>query len=58
MSRKTKSVKTRSRRNRSRTRSGGFWKVIQNAVVPFTLLAAQQSFRRKKSHDGRTRKRR
>lgn len=58
MSRRTKSVKTRSRRSRSRTRSGGFWKVIQNAVVPFTLLAAQQTFRRKKTHGGRTRKRR
>lgn len=58
MSRKTNSVKTRSRKTRSRSKSGGFWQVIQNAVVPFTLLAAQQTFRRKKTNGGRTKKRR
>lgn len=58
MPRKTKSSKQRTRGGRSRTRSGGFWDVIRNAVVPFTILAAQQTFSRKKSHGGRTRKRR
>jgi hypothetical protein len=38
---------------RSRNKKGGLWgEVINQAVVPFTLLGMQQSYRRKK-HGGR-----
>jgi hypothetical protein len=38
----------RTKRNRSRSRRGGFFgEVINQAVVPFTLLGLQQTFRRK-----------
>ncbi len=60
MSRKSKSRNTHTRKSRSRSRSksGGFWKVVENAIVPFALLAAQQTYRRKprSSKGGRTRK--
>ncbi len=42
----------RGKRSRSRRRSqkGGFWgEIISQALTPFTLLAMQQTFRRKKS---------
>ena len=35
-------------RSRSRSQKGGFWGVINNALAPFSLLAMQQTFRRKK----------
>jgi hypothetical protein len=41
--------KSRSR-SRSRSQKGGYWSgIISTALAPFTLLAMQQSFRRKKS---------
>jgi len=46
------------RRSRSRSRKGGLWgQVINQAIVPFSILGMQQSFRRKK-HGGKTHKRR
>jgi hypothetical protein len=43
-------------RSRRRTQKGGFWGgIINNALAPFSLLAMQQSFRRKKG--GKTRRR-
>jgi hypothetical protein len=50
----------RMSRSRSRSRRGGsFAQVINNAVVPFSLLALQQTFRRKgkKSSKRRTKRR-
>jgi len=46
------------RRSRSRSRKGGVWgQVINQAIVPFSILGMQQSYRRKK-HGGKTHKRR
>lgn len=46
------------RRSRSRSRKGGLWgQVLNQAIVPFSILGMQQSFRRKK-HGGKTHKRR
>ena len=49
--RRTKRNRSRSRRrmmSRSRSKRGGFFgEVINQAVVPFTLLGLQQTFRRK-----------
>ena len=46
--RKRSSSRSRSR-SRSRSQKGGFWGgLISNALAPFSLLAMQQSFRRKK----------
>lgn len=57
-----KRSRSRSSRSRSRSRSrrmsqkGGFWgEVISTAIAPFSLLAMQQSYRRKKG--GKTRRR-
>lgn len=35
-------------RSRSRSQKGGLWGVINKALVPFGLLAMQQTYRRKK----------
>lgn len=44
---------------RSRNKRGGLWgEVINQAVVPFTLLGMQQSYRRKKHGGRKTRKHR
>ena len=46
------------RRSRSRSRKGGLWgEVINQAIVPLSILGMQQTFRRKK-HGGKTHKRR
>lgn len=46
------------RRSRSRSRKGGLWgQVINQAIVPLSILGMQQTFRRKK-HGGKTHKRR
>lgn len=49
--RRTKRNRSRSRRrmmSRSRSKRGGFFgEVVNQAVVPFTLLGLQQTFRRK-----------
>jgi len=46
------------RRRRSRSRTGGFLgEVLNQAIVPFSILGMQQSFRRKKN-GGKTHKRR
>ena len=54
-------TKCRTGRSRSKSRRGGsFGQVINNAVVPFSLLALQQTFRRKgkkKSSKRRTKRR-
>jgi len=50
--------KSRSRRRRrSRSQKGGLWGVINKALVPFGLLAMQQTYRRKKG-GSKTRRRR
>jgi hypothetical protein len=49
----------RSRRSRGRSRSqkGGLWgEIISTALAPFTLLAMQQSYRRKKGGKGTRRR--
>jgi hypothetical protein len=46
-------------RRGSRRRKGGIWgSVINQAVVPFTLLGMQQSYKRKRTGGKRTRKQR
>lgn len=46
------------RRRISRSRKGGLWgEVINQAIVPLSILGMQQTFRRKK-HGGKTHKRR
>jgi hypothetical protein len=41
--------RTRSRRSRRRSRKGGLWgEVVNQAVVPFGLLAMQQTYRKHK----------
>ena len=47
-------------RRRSSSKKGGYWglgSVINTAVVPGTLLALQQSYRKKKTGGRRTKKR-
>ena len=47
----------RKSNRRSRNKRGGLWgEVINQAVVPFTLLGMQQSYRRKKQGGRKTRK--
>ena len=54
--RKRSRSRSRSRR-RSRSQKGGFWSgIISTALTPFSLVAMQQSYRRKKG--GKTRRRR
>jgi hypothetical protein len=49
--------RSRSRRSRSRTQKGGLWgEIISTALAPFTLLAMQQSYRRKKGGKGTRRR--
>ena len=51
-------VQKAGKRGGTRRKRGGFWGTILNqAVVPFTLLGMQQTYRRKK-HGGKTHKRR
>ena len=46
------------KRKASRSRNGGFWgNVLNSAVVPFGILAMQQSYKRNKKAGRRTRKR-
>ena len=42
---------------RSSVKRGGFWGVINQAVVPFAILGMQQSYRKRSNHRGGTRKR-
>ena len=47
--RRSRSRGRRRRGSRKRSQKGGFWGgLISNALAPFSLLAMQQSFRRKK----------
>jgi hypothetical protein len=50
--------RSRSRsRTRSRSQKGGLLGIISKALAPFSLLAMQQSFRRKKGGKGTRRRR-
>ena len=41
-----------------RSKRGGFWgQIINQAVVPFGILGLQQTYRRKRSGGGKTRRR-
>jgi hypothetical protein len=44
-------------RSRRRSQKGGFLGIISKALAPFSLLAMQQSFRRKKGGKGTRRRR-
>ena len=49
----------RRRSRRSRSRKGGLWgEVLNQAIVPFTILGLQQSYKRKKHGGKKTRKHR
>jgi len=51
-------VQKAGRRTRSRRKRGGIWgSVINQAIVPFSLLAAQQSYKGKKMLNRHTRRR-
>jgi len=46
------------RRSNKKSRKGGFWgNVLNNAVVPFGILAMQQSYKRNKKAGKRTKRR-
>lgn len=47
----------RTHRGGSRRKRGGFWgQVINQAIVPFSILGMQQSYRRKRHGGSKTRK--
>jgi len=53
---RSRSVSKSRSRSRRKSQKGGFWGgIISQALTPFTLVAMQQSFRRKKG--GKTRRR-
>lgn len=45
------------RRKNSRVKKGGFWGVLNQAIVPFSILAMQQTYKKRKQNGG-TKKRR
>jgi hypothetical protein len=49
--------KAGGKRRSSRVKKGGFWGVLNQAVVPFSILAMQQTYRKRKQNGG-TKKRR
>ena len=52
-------VQSAGKKGKSRSRRGGLWgQVINQAVVPFGLLAMQQTYRKKKQGGKRTHKKR
>ncbi len=44
---------------RRKSKRGGFWgQVINQAVVPFSILGMQQTYNKRKHHNGKTHRRR
>jgi hypothetical protein len=51
--------RSRSKKGGSKRKKGGFWgHVINQAIVPFSILGMQQSYRRKRSGGSKTKRHR
>lgn len=50
---------SRKRRSHSRSKKGGFWsQIVNQAIVPFSILGLQQTYRRKRQGGAKTHRRR
>ena len=54
--RRRKTKRSKKCKSRRKSQKGGFWgQIINQAIVPFSILGMQQSYKRKSSYKGKHR---